>query len=83
MPCALDLLCLVKKLTVIGIIGNTQGVSKAAKPLKNEIMKMSQKDLGSSFDSLLCSVIEASTPRSLVSVSSALSASFVSSASAL
>ena len=41
MPCALDLLCLVKKLTVIGIIGNTQGVNKAAKPLKNEIIKQS------------------------------------------
>ncbi len=33
-PAALFLLCLVKKLTVIGIIGKTQGVNKAAKPPK-------------------------------------------------
>ena len=34
MPTAFVLLCFVKKLTVIGIIGKTQGVSKAAKPAK-------------------------------------------------
>ena len=34
-PAAFVLLCFVKKLTVIGIIGNTHGVNKAAKPLKN------------------------------------------------
>lgn len=34
MPAALFLLCLVKKLTVIGIIGNTQGVNNAANPEK-------------------------------------------------
>ena len=33
-PLDLDLLCLVKKLTVMGIIGKTQGVSKAANPEK-------------------------------------------------
>ena len=33
-PFAFDLLCFVKKLTVIGIIGKTQGVSKAANPDK-------------------------------------------------
>ena len=39
---------MVKKLTVIGIIGNTQGVSSAANPLKNEIIKISHIDfLGS------------------------------------
>ena len=43
-PAALDLLCFVKKLTVIGIIGNTQGVSKAANPLKKDKMKMSHMD---------------------------------------
>ena len=40
MPCALLLLCLVKKLTVIGIIGKTQGVNKAAKPAKNLARKV-------------------------------------------
>lgn len=44
-PSAFDLLFFVKKLTVIGIIGNTQGVSNAAKPLKNEIMKIRNIDL--------------------------------------
>ena len=42
MPAALFSLCLVKKLTVIGIIGNTQGVSKATKPLKKAIRKILQ-----------------------------------------
>ena len=37
------LLCFVKKLTVIGIIGNTQGVNKAAKPEKNAIMNIVNK----------------------------------------
>ena len=47
-PAAFDLLFFVKKLTVIGIIGKTHGVSKAAKPLKKEIMKISHIDfLGS------------------------------------
>ncbi len=45
-PSAFDLLFFVKKLTVIGIIGKTQGVSNAAKPLKNEIMKIRNIDLG-------------------------------------
>ena len=43
MPAALLFLCLVKKLTVIGIIGNTHGVNKAAKPEKNAIMKIPNK----------------------------------------
>ena len=47
-PAALDLLCLVKKLTVIGIIGNTHGVSSAAKPLKNDRKKISHMDFPSS-----------------------------------
>ena len=42
-PPALGLLCLVKKLTVIGIIGKTQGVNKAAKPDKKAIKKIDQK----------------------------------------
>src|SRR5690554_5068985 len=44
-PLARDLLCLVKKLTVIGIIGKTQGVNKAAKPLKKAKKKMVNNDL--------------------------------------
>ena len=39
-PFARVLLFLVKKLTVIGIIGNTHGVSNAAKPPKKPVMKM-------------------------------------------
>ena len=35
MPVDLFLLCLVKKLTVMGIIGKTQGVNKAINPPKN------------------------------------------------
>ena len=49
-PALLDLLCLVKKLTVIGIIGNTQGVNKAANPEKNAIMKIDQSPISSSSD---------------------------------
>jgi hypothetical protein len=37
------LLCFVKKLTVIGIIGNTQGVNKAANPDKNAKKKIDHK----------------------------------------
>jgi hypothetical protein len=39
-PCFLVLAPLVKKETVKGIIGNTQGVSKAIKPPKNPKRKM-------------------------------------------
>ena len=39
-PAARVLLCFVKKLTVSGIIGNTQGVNKAAKPERNAIKKI-------------------------------------------
>ena len=47
-PVALLLLFFVKKLTVIGIIGNTHGVSSAANPDKNAIKKMVNKpELGS------------------------------------
>ena len=42
-------LCLVKKLTVIGIIGNTQGVSKAVKPNKKAIRKVPNKPFVFSF----------------------------------
>ena len=44
-PLDLVLLALVKYETVIGIIGNTHGVSNAAKPLKKEIKNKSQKFL--------------------------------------
>ena len=43
------LLCLVKKLTVIGIIGNTQGVSKAVKPNRKAIRKVPNKPFDFSF----------------------------------
>src|SRR6478735_2836605 len=46
-PAALVLLCLVKKLTVIGIIGKTQGVSKAAKPEKKAIKKIDHNPISS------------------------------------
>jgi len=35
----LVLLCFVKKLTVIGIIGNTQGVNNARRPPKKAVIK--------------------------------------------
>ena len=44
-PFAFVLLCLVKKLTVIGIIGNTQGVSSAANPERKAIKKIDQNPL--------------------------------------
>ncbi len=44
-PTALFLLCLVKKLTVKGIIGKTQGVSRAAKPDKKAIKKIAHSPL--------------------------------------
>ncbi|MNE53171.1 hypothetical protein D3C80_1478820 [compost metagenome] len=48
-PFALFLLCFVKKLTVIGIIGKTQGVSNAANPEKKAIKKIDNNPfLGSS-----------------------------------
>ena len=36
-------LCLVKKLTVIGIIGKTQGVKSAANPLTNDKKKITSR----------------------------------------
>ena len=47
-PSAFVLLCLVKKLTVIGIIGNTQGVNKAAKPPKKAKKKIAHNPFFSS-----------------------------------
>ena len=47
-PSALVLLCLVKKLTVIGIIGNTQGVNKAANPPKKAKKKIAHNPFFSS-----------------------------------
>ena len=40
----------MKKLTVNGIIGKTQGVRSAAKPPKKESKKIAQRDLDSAFD---------------------------------
>ena len=48
-PCALFLLCLVKKLTVIGIIGKTHGVNSAANPEKKAIKKIEISPFSSSF----------------------------------
>ena len=42
-PCDLFLLCFVKKLTVIGIIGNTQGVNNAANPERKAIKNIASK----------------------------------------
>ena len=44
-PFAFVLLCLVKKLTVIGIIGKTQGVSNAANPDKKAMKKIDHNPL--------------------------------------
>ncbi|MNS76729.1 hypothetical protein D3C72_1102850 [compost metagenome] len=48
-PCALVLLCFVKKLTVIGIIGKTHGVNNAAKPEKKAIKKIESNPFSASF----------------------------------
>jgi hypothetical protein len=47
-PSALVLLCLVKKLTFIGIIGNTQGVSNAVNPASKPNKNICQPDCGPS-----------------------------------
>jgi hypothetical protein len=44
---------LVKKLTVIGIIGNTHGVNNAAKPEKKAMIKIVNKLLSDDFGCLL------------------------------
>ena len=44
-PFAFVLLCFVKKLTVIGIIGKTQGVSNAANPDKKAMKKIDHNPL--------------------------------------
>ena len=49
-PAALVLLVLVKKLTVIGMSGNTQGVKRAASPKPNPIRKINNNP-SSSFSS--------------------------------
>ena len=48
-PTALFLRCLVKKLTVIGIMGNTQGVKRAANPARKLRMKRVQRLLAFCF----------------------------------
>ena len=40
MPFFLSLLRFKKKLTVMGIIGHTQGVNKASNPPKNPVIKI-------------------------------------------
>jgi hypothetical protein len=49
----------VKKLTVIGTIGNTQGVIRAAKPLRKEIIKIKKMDF--EFDLFLLFEISSSS----------------------
>ena len=49
-PAALVLLVLVKKLTVIGMSGNTQGVKRAASPKPNPMRKINNNP-SSSFSS--------------------------------
>ena len=53
MPTALFLLCLVKKLTVMGIMGNTQGVSRAANPAKKLRMNKVQRSFDFCFSGLI------------------------------
>ena len=48
-PSAFVLLCFVKKLTVIGIIGKTQGVNNAANPPKNAKKKIDHNPFSSVF----------------------------------
>ena len=62
-PATLFLLCLVKKLTVKGIIGKTQGVSKAAKPDKKAIKKIVQSPLVFGF--LVLSILATTSSSSL------------------
>ena len=52
----------MKKLTVIGIIGKTHGVKRAANPLKNDRKKITNKDFFSDFSSLEVSKISFSNP---------------------
>ena len=54
-PAAFVLLCFVKKLTVIGIIGNTHGVNKAANPPKK--LKKNNVNKLVSFSLLITSVV--------------------------
>ena len=70
MPVDLFLLCLVKKLTVMGIIGKTHGVNKAAKPLMNDSKKINNRDLSEDFllEITTCSFDE--HPLTLISKSS-------------
>jgi hypothetical protein len=80
---------LVKKLTVIGIIGNTQGVNKAANPEKKAIIKIDNKpfsgsdvgavtDLSTVFVSSFTTSVEATTGAVLAesSTKTVLSTSF-------
>ena len=49
MPSLRDLDCLVKNVTVIGIIGNIQGVTNATSPAKNPAMKITKLESFSFF----------------------------------
>ncbi|MNX96316.1 hypothetical protein D3C86_1286280 [compost metagenome] len=77
---------MVKKLTVIGIIGKTQGVNNAAKPDKKAIKKIDHKLLagaGAGISSLAISAVFATfgcTASSFLTVSTASPTTFVSSA---
>ena len=52
-PSAFVLLCFVKKLTVIGIIGKTHGVNKAANPPKKAKKKIDHNPFSSVFGAVV------------------------------
>ena len=52
-PSAFVLLCFVKKLTVIGIIGKTHGVNNAANPPKNAKKKIDHNPFSSVFGAVV------------------------------
>ena len=71
-PFAFDLLCFVKKLTVIGIIGNTHGVNSAANPEKKAIINIVNKLLSDSFLGVLVTFTVSVVPLALKSIASIL-----------
>ena len=68
-PSALVLLCFVKKLTVIGIIGKIQGIKSAAKPPKKAKKKIVHKLFSSLFGVALFEFFTGATVWFVVSVS--------------
>ncbi|MNY00411.1 hypothetical protein D3C86_1329030 [compost metagenome] len=93
LPIAGVLLLLVKKLTVIGIIGNTHGMMMAANPPKNARKNVPQSDFSVSslpattglsfFFSSLTAVVVFSLPFSSLSVTTGVCAVFSTSVSSI